>query len=1366
MEATSAQIDASFWKVNNISPTTLGRTYRIHLRFKPSHCHEQCKYPLHTSNGKNQKTSWIYLVTSVISNPMSRTKGQDKWEGMTISRYYRSVAVASATALLFSSSFGGFYAASEAIGSSLSQLMRGKPGHFTDSPRAAYLGSKPGKSKDRGGLWSKQALDAAAKSKLKKRNPRIGLYVWDSAMEMAESFQMPPMHTLAVYPQAGSSLPWEGSFGGVNSGNGNKTTSLNLFSWKTRGGMSVDFTLFHNSQTSYNDELGHGWTWTYDIYINHSGATATVHHGDGTAIPFTDPDYTSGGGEEEEPGGGSTTGTTGSGSDAGGDGQSKSYQQVQDELEAKSLTDNPFTAPTGIFDELVQHTDGTWTLTKKDGTELKFNDDGFLEEIEDRNGNAITIALNGANYATRVTDATGRYFDIDLDGSNNFESVTSPDGKVWTFTRNGSDDLVEVEWPELDSTTYTDEFAYSSHRIVTHTDKRGKDWTFTYNMDGSLATEKNPYNHTWTYIYASTYSEIENPLGKKTRHNYSSGKLASVVDEASYSTSQTLGAINKPTSVTDKRGKTWTYTYDAKGNVLTKTNPLSKTWEYTYDGDNNVLTAEDPLGNITEYTYDANGNLTDVEDPLNRATAENVYDAYGQLLSVENALGKITEFAYDAHGNLETIEDPLTHTTTLDYDVMGRLTSTTDALSNVESVAYDEWGRPVTYTHPGSVTSLVAYDAESNTTATTNELGKVTSYVYDNAGRLTSTTNAESETESYAYNNAGYRTSVTNGRGKTRTYTYTDRGEVATLTLPDSSVEAWSYNGSGATSAYTNPLSQVIYYAYDDAGRQTGIDYPTGTDVSFSYDHADKRTGMTDSTGSTGWTYNAASELTGFNSPQGNLTYTYTSAGQRATMVDGGLTTTYTYDDAGRLTNLENGYSEDTAFVYDNANRLTQQTFDTGQKSIFGYDARGRQTSVDHKTSANAVLSEEDYVYDDGGNLTSKTVNSVTTTYTYDDIDQLLSESRTGYSASYTYDANGNRASKTLGGVTEVYTNDDADKLTEIKVGGSTVKSFGYDTAGRTTSVVTGAGTTTVAYDYEGRISTITYPSTATNTFTYNGLDTRVSKVDSAGTATYKRDGAHVTAPVIGDGSAVYTPGISERRSSTSKFYGSDRLGTNSVETNTSQAVIATKTYDAFGMPVASTGSSASPFGFAGQSGYQEDVDSGLKLLGHRYYDASTGRFLTRDPIQDGRNWYTYTNNNPTQYIDPNGHEMVTILLIGAAALFIAGLVRGASEAQEIIDEGKENRENMDEDFGEGDDKGYEEGMREVERLNKEAAEYLKEGIEDQYIYGVPGKIAGEAAETVTQGGSQAVEVTLTGAREMWDLITQEIENAKGGKKK
>lgn len=136
---------------------------------------------------------------------------------------------------------------------------------------------------------------------------------------------------------------------------------------------------------------------------------------------------------------------------------------------------------------------------------------------------------------------------------------------------------------------------------------------------------------------------------------------------------------------------------------------------------------------------------------------------------------------------------------------------------------------------------------------------------------------------------------------------------------------------------------------------------------------------------------------------------------------------------------------------------------------------------------------------------------------------------------------------------------------------------------------------------------------------------------------TYKRDGAYVTDPVLSDSSAAFTPGISERRSGASKFYGSDYLGTNSLITNSSQATTDTKQYDAFGMLVSSTGSTPTPFGFAGGWGYQEDADSGLKLLGHRYYDATTGRFLTRDPKRDGRNWFTYAESCATKAVDPDG---------------------------------------------------------------------------------------------------------------------------------
>ena len=399
---------------------------------------------------------------------------------------------------------------------------------------------------------------------------------------------------------------------------------------------------------------------------------------------------------------------------------------------------------------------------------------------------------------------------------------------------------------------------------------------------------------------------------------------------------------------------------------------------------------------------------------------------------------------------------------------------------------------------------------------------------------------------------------------------------------------------------------------------------------------------MVDSTGTTTWGFDASSRQTSLSTPQGNMTYTFDNAGKRLTMVESVGTTTYSYDSNSRLTSIVNPYSETTTLTYDNANRLTQKTFASGAYDVTGYDTRNRITSVTHKNSSGSVLSAETYSLDSASNLSSKTVDALTTSYTYDNANQLLTESNTGYSASYSYDANGNRSSQVLNGTTYAYNYDNGDKLTSITSGSSTVKSYGYDAAGRTHTVTTSAGTTTLSYDYEDRVTGITYPSSATNSFTYNGLDTRVGKVDSTGTSTYKRDGADVTDPVLSDGSIAYTPGISERKSGTSTFDHGNYLGTYTRQTNASQATTATRVYDAFGNLESTTGSPQSGFGFVGGQGYQEDSNSGLKLLGHRYYDPSTGRFLTRDHARDGRNWYDYCSNNPLSKSDSTGHNVVS----------------------------------------------------------------------------------------------------------------------------
>ncbi|MDN7981859.1 RHS repeat-associated core domain-containing protein [Burkholderia multivorans] len=54
--------------------------------------------------------------------------------------------------------------------------------------------------------------------------------------------------------------------------------------------------------------------------------------------------------------------------------------------------------------------------------------------------------------------------------------------------------------------------------------------------------------------------------------------------------------------------------------------------------------------------------------------------------------------------------------------------------------------------------------------------------------------------------------------------------------------------------------------------------------------------------------------------------------------------------------------------------------------------------------------------------------------------------------------------------------------------------------------------------------------------------------------------------------------------------------------------------------------------------GQQEDEETGLHYNRHRYYDPSSGRFVSKDPIglDGGINVYQYADN-PTGWIDPLG---------------------------------------------------------------------------------------------------------------------------------
>jgi RHS repeat-associated protein len=109
----------------------------------------------------------------------------------------------------------------------------------------------------------------------------------------------------------------------------------------------------------------------------------------------------------------------------------------------------------------------------------------------------------------------------------------------------------------------------------------------------------------------------------------------------------------------------------------------------------------------------------------------------------------------------------------------------------------------------------------------------------------------------------------------------------------------------------------------------------------------------------------------------------------------------------------------------------------------------------------------------------------------------------------------------------------------------------------------------------------------------------------------------------------------------TATYAHADALSSVQLTTDASGTQVGTTRFDAFGGIQAQTGVQLA-FGFAGE---QHDAESGLIYLRARYYDPTTGRFLSKDPVR-GSAWrpasqhaYVYALNNPVRYRDPRGRE-------------------------------------------------------------------------------------------------------------------------------
>ena len=198
-----------------------------------------------------------------------------------------------------------------------------------------------------------------------------------------------------------------------------------------------------------------------------------------------------------------------------------------------------------------------------------------------------------------------------------------------------------------------------------------------------------------------------------------------------------------------------------------------------------------------------------------------------------------------------------------------------------------------------------------------------------------------------------------------------------------------------------------------------------------------------------------------------------------------------------------------------------------------------------------------DCVYPDG-NLTQFVVrfaDGLTVAYGYDGAGHLTSETRNGtgaYSISYALDGVGNRLSQTSGSGTTTFAYDNDDEL--LSTSGAFNNTYGYNANGEQTSRTLNGTAYTLAYDYDGQLNSIAQGANAT-TFAYDAGGRRVSRTAGGTTTTFLYDGGSVLLEQQnGATTATYTYGNALVRKD-GEFPLFDGQGSKRTVTNAGQAM-------------------------------------------------------------------------------------------------------------------------------------------------------------------------------------------------------------------
>jgi RHS repeat-associated protein len=776
----------------------------------------------------------------------------------------------------------------------------------------------------------------------------------------------------------------------------------------------------------------------------------------------------------------------------------------------------------------------------------------------------------------------------------------------------------------------------------------------------------------------------QTPDGRKTIHAYFNGRLDSITSQTS--AGEQLSATS--------------YVYDPHGRLLSATHTGIGTTHYSYYPDDQIHseTSVDPdtaragVGydpQVTIYHYDAAGRPDDITLP----DGTHQYTSYWLTGQVNRTWGSRTYpagYTYDSQGRVKTLTTWQNHAagtgaaiTTWNYDNQrGWLLNKQDNDNRGPAYAYTKAGRLKTRTwarilNDQYTTTTYGYDRSGNLETTDySETTPDVTISYDRSGRIQTTMDAAGML-SRTYNHGHLDDETYSGSGVLaglsveRTTDALQRPQLLAATAL--TAMTFGYDDAGRLETITQGARKAVFGYKPDTGSHTQTTIMTEAGEPLTFNRSTDNLGRvsnistdranSDILSATRYTYNGANQsILAEREDNFRWTYNYDALGQVTTvekrLADGitplaGHSFTYDYDDIGnRRTTLTNGRTS--TYTATLLNSYQQRTV-SAAVDVMGAAAADATVTVNFQPTVRQgeafhqaigsdntaspqlldlkVVGVKNHVGPDGEDAVSEItrqafVPRTPEVFTHDEDGNLIQDGRWDYS----WDAE-NRlvAMETRAAVASAYPS--LKKRLE----------FAYDYLGRRIRKVVKTwvndtweplADTRFLYDGWNLLGEYTYTTTPQLMRSYVwGLDLSGDRYGGGGV------GGLLWAT---DATTAYSPAY-------------DRTGNVMAWIDLATGAIAGRyDYGAFGERVQINGDVAALLPFRFSTKYM-DVETDLYYYGLRYYNTNSGRWLSKDPVEEegGIALYAFVQNNPIDEYDilgmwgTSGHTTIASRWLG-----------------------------------------------------------------------------------------------------------------------